>query len=379
MTDSSAAGILYTLRGLDGKVRREYTESGGAWSWSKDYVYRDSQLLASVSASNGIRHYHLDHLGSPRLLTDRCKVTQGRFVYFPFGEEASYQTGGQQDPERMRFTGHERDLADLGSTMDDLDYMHARYYSPILGRFMSVDPVAGKNGDSQSWNRYAYGRNNPLAFVDPTGTTFSVIGSMAGEFNAMLSAIMGLAVSVDEEGNETRQAGPPTLQAAGLVAAFDMAASSDTPKFTVEAVGDRPNIQGDSFCCTPGQLNPTVIVSQLSQVPSQPPQGQPEHATQGEYLSHILGEYASGARAGGFTYQTFESAHLIGLKMQSAFRSGLGQSALRAQNGGSAHLSFSKNAIYSFYASGSATRLIFSSSGAVTSVEYGPRWWWVLV
>ena len=49
------------------------------------------------------------------------------------------------------------------------DYMHARYYSSNLGRFLSVDPVGGTVGSSQSWNRYAYVENNPIASIDPTG------------------------------------------------------------------------------------------------------------------------------------------------------------------------------------------------------------------
>jgi hypothetical protein len=49
--------------------------------------------------------------------------------------------------------------------------MHARYYSPNLGRFVSVDPVGGEVGSSQSWNRYAYVDNNPVVFIDPEGQT----------------------------------------------------------------------------------------------------------------------------------------------------------------------------------------------------------------
>lgn len=49
------------------------------------------------------------------------------------------------------------------------DCMHARYYSPDLGRFLSVDPVGGTVGSSQSWNRYSYVENNPIGFVDPRG------------------------------------------------------------------------------------------------------------------------------------------------------------------------------------------------------------------
>jgi len=47
--------------------------------------------------------------------------------------------------------------------------MHARYYTFNLGRFMSVDPVGGEVGSSQSWNRYAYVRGNPVNAVDPLG------------------------------------------------------------------------------------------------------------------------------------------------------------------------------------------------------------------
>ena len=49
------------------------------------------------------------------------------------------------------------------------DFMHARYYSPNLGRFLSVDPVGGTVGSSQSWNRYSYVQNNPVNLTDPTG------------------------------------------------------------------------------------------------------------------------------------------------------------------------------------------------------------------
>lgn len=48
--------------------------------------------------------------------------------------------------------------------------MLARYYSAGLSRFLSVDP--GKDTElenPQSWNKYAYTRNNPLRWKDPTG------------------------------------------------------------------------------------------------------------------------------------------------------------------------------------------------------------------
>jgi RHS repeat-associated protein len=69
----------------------------------------------------------------------------------------------------MKFTGHERDLASAGGAGDDLDYMHARHCSPLVGRFLGVDPDLGNSAQPQSWNRYVYVMNNPLKYLDPLG------------------------------------------------------------------------------------------------------------------------------------------------------------------------------------------------------------------
>jgi RHS repeat-associated protein len=63
-------------------------------------------------------------------------------------------------------TGKERD------TESGLDYFEARYYGSSMGRFSSPDPsglLAANPADPQSWNMYAYARNNPLINIDPTG------------------------------------------------------------------------------------------------------------------------------------------------------------------------------------------------------------------
>jgi hypothetical protein len=47
--------------------------------------------------------------------------------------------------------------------------MNGRVYDPALGRFLSADPIIGSPDLLQDYNRYAYVRNNPLRFTDPTG------------------------------------------------------------------------------------------------------------------------------------------------------------------------------------------------------------------
>jgi len=48
-------------------------------------------------------------------------------------------------------------------------YYNARTYDPPLGRFISADAIVPEPGNPQSLNRYAYVKNNPLRYVDPSG------------------------------------------------------------------------------------------------------------------------------------------------------------------------------------------------------------------
>jgi RHS repeat-associated protein len=52
---------------------------------------------------------------------------------------------------------------------DGLMHVGARYYDPLVGRFISADTYLGEVGNPQSLNRYGYVENNPVNAVDPTG------------------------------------------------------------------------------------------------------------------------------------------------------------------------------------------------------------------
>lgn len=169
---AGGAGSVWTLRGPGGQVLREYTSHLG-WTNYRDTIYRGGTLLATVAspaAGGAVSHYHTDHLGTPRLITDAAgnPATKQYHAYYPYGQEltATYTTAYTN---RQRFTGHERDLVNIAGQGDDLDYMHARHYSPVAGRFVSVDAMNGASNVPQSWNRYAYVRGNPLKLVDPDG------------------------------------------------------------------------------------------------------------------------------------------------------------------------------------------------------------------
>jgi hypothetical protein len=48
---------------------------------------------------------------------------------------------------------------------------------------VSVDPVGGSVGSSQSWNRYSYVKNSPLMLVDPNGEDDIEFGDQNAEAN----------------------------------------------------------------------------------------------------------------------------------------------------------------------------------------------------
>ena len=178
----------WSLRDLQGQVIRQWrntVDDGESWTWQKDYIRRNGQLVASVTPDEE-RHYHLDHLGTPRLITSHQGLEQDRHTYFPYGQEATDPT---QNNERMKFTGHERDLHGP-SPADDLDYMHSRYCSPNQGRFLSVDRVLGKPGNPQSWNRYLYAQGNPVKFVDPDGNESRAAIQLDQDIQAVLQGEM---------------------------------------------------------------------------------------------------------------------------------------------------------------------------------------------
>ena len=60
----------------------------------------------------------------------------------------------------------------------NITYSHnygARYYDANVGRFLTVDTVVpGDGADPMGFNRYAYARNNPIKYTDPTGHLFEI-------------------------------------------------------------------------------------------------------------------------------------------------------------------------------------------------------------
>ncbi|WP_340648268.1 RHS repeat-associated core domain-containing protein [Pseudoxanthomonas winnipegensis] len=119
---------------------------------------------ASAQAQT-VEYIHTDALGSPIAVTDANQQVIERSEYAPYGDLLN-----RADANEPGYTGHVLDAA------TGMSYMQQRYYDPLLGRFLSVDPVSVRPmGDN--FNRYWYAGNNPYKFTDPDGRDITCGGN----------------------------------------------------------------------------------------------------------------------------------------------------------------------------------------------------------
>ena len=108
-----------------------------------------------------VTYYHTDALGSTVAATNESGFELWREIYRPYGERIQAQVDTGQ--HSVHYTGKEHD-DDTGLT-----YFGARYYDPDIGRFMGMDPAQFTESNVHSFNKYAYGNNNPYVYIDPDG------------------------------------------------------------------------------------------------------------------------------------------------------------------------------------------------------------------
>ena len=104
--------------------------------------------------------YHTDMMGSVAALTSLKGDVEATYLTDAFGSVRT-STGSTESP--FVFTARELDPA------TGLYDFRARVYDPRLGRFLSPDSIRRSPLDPEGFSRYAYARNTPTRYSDPTG------------------------------------------------------------------------------------------------------------------------------------------------------------------------------------------------------------------
>lgn len=166
-------GRRFSVVGTDGVNRVQvYAQdgrimfAGPTGATGTKYIYLHKHVVAEVGG-NGVKYSHTDALGSPVAQSDVTGTIVNRTRYEPYGHIA---TGVAN---MIGFTGHVNDT-DTGLT-----YMQQRYYDPIAGRMLSIDPVITDANTGSSFNRYNYAYNNPYKYIDPDGR-LGLLGAAIG-------------------------------------------------------------------------------------------------------------------------------------------------------------------------------------------------------
>jgi len=148
------------LFGADGKQLSSYAPQP-AWN------NMTTNQVAITFGPVAIRSYFGGRLVGQQLgINTYQAVVQDRLgsvgKYYPYGEE---RNSPQLPNDQVKFATYTRDSA-TGN-----DYADQRYYTSVLGRFMTADPARNSAGpgDPGSWNRYSYTRGDPINRGDAMG------------------------------------------------------------------------------------------------------------------------------------------------------------------------------------------------------------------
>ncbi len=157
-----AEGLRYEL--IENGRRTSFVYHNGELLYEKGEEAGLSQEATSYHLGAGIEafqrdsktfYYHQDEQLNTTLISDENAAIKNHYQYDAFGaglEEA------EALPNRIRYTGQQYD------EQTEQYYLRARYYNPVLGRFMQEDVYQG-----DGLNLYAYCANNPVVYYDPSG------------------------------------------------------------------------------------------------------------------------------------------------------------------------------------------------------------------
>lgn len=137
-----------------------------------------TQILYDIASATGTQTTYIvsDHQGSGSRWFNSAGANIATQSYAAYGYRRSSNwsgplSAGSTDYSTIASTTRRGYTDAFHELLDNvgLVHMNGRVYDPVIGRFLSPDPMQGNPTQSQSWNPYAYVMNRPLTMTDPTG------------------------------------------------------------------------------------------------------------------------------------------------------------------------------------------------------------------
>ncbi|MBZ5603948.1 MAG: hypothetical protein LAO79_16740, partial [Acidobacteriia bacterium] len=191
------------------------------------YVYLpDGELLYSIEADGTRRFYHFDEMGNTAMLSDDAGALTDSYAITPYGEIAEH-AGATDNP----FTW--QGMYGVYQAGSALFNVRERYYDASTARFISRDPVV--SFDPRSSEPYAYGKGNPLRWVDPQGTEENIL-----YYAILMSIAQQYQDLADQYGEKALTSFDPVLWGVDLSTQFALEAVANSYRSAAEQYKPKP-------------------------------------------------------------------------------------------------------------------------------------------